>query len=226
MAKVIIIGGHGKIALQAASLLAARGDQVTSIIRNPQHQDDVAATGATALVLDLEKASPQELANAFNGADAIVWSAGAGGKGGTERTYAVDQDAAIAAMDAAAAAGVTRFLMVSWSGSYDPLAVPTDHPLYHYAVAKLAADHHLVSTDLKWTILGPSTLTDEEPSGAITVGRLEPGSAKNTARGNVARAIAEAVHQPATIHRVIPFVDGDTPIAAALTDVPAELAEI
>ena len=56
MTDILIIGGHGKIALQAARLLAERGDRVTSVIRKPEQQDDVAATGATlvaALALGL-----------------------------------------------------------------------------------------------------------------------------------------------------------------------------
>lgn len=51
----------------------------------------------------LEKVSP----------DYIVWSAGAGGKGGPSRTYAIDRDAARYFISAAADSRVKKFLMVS-----------------------------------------------------------------------------------------------------------------
>ena len=53
MSRILIIGGHGKIALLLAPLLAARGDEVTSLVRNPDHVDDVRAAGAMPLVLDV-----------------------------------------------------------------------------------------------------------------------------------------------------------------------------
>ena len=139
--RIVIIGGHGKIALLAAPLLVADGHEVVSVIRNPAQADDVAATGATPLVLSVEDAGTEELARAFTGADAVVWSAGAGGKGGPERTDAVDRAAAIRSMEAAAAAGARRYIMVSFITAYGE--VPENHPLRAYAIAKIAADRHL-----------------------------------------------------------------------------------
>ena len=104
MTNVLIIGGHGKVGLLATPKLVNRGFSVTSLIRNPDHTAEVAQAGATALVLDVETATQDELAEAFQGKDAIVWSAGAGG-GNPDRTYAVDRDAAIRSMDAAVQAG-------------------------------------------------------------------------------------------------------------------------
>lgn len=81
MSRIVMIGGHGKVALLAAPLLVEAGHEVVSLIRNPDQADDVVAVGATPLVLSVEEADVAELARAFAGADAIVWSAGAGGKG-------------------------------------------------------------------------------------------------------------------------------------------------
>mgnify|MGYP000847228479 CR=1 FL=1 len=230
MSRIVIIGGHGKVALLAAPLLVAAGHEVISIIRtpaNPAQADDVAATGARPLVLSVEDATTEELTLALTGADAVVWSAGAGGKGGPQRTDAVDRAAAIRSMEAAAAAGVRRYVMVSFIGAYGEVA--DDHPLRAYAVAKIAADRHLQSTDLDWTILGPGLLTQDEPTGAITVARLEPGASSadaRTSRGNVARVIAAVLAEPASIGRVIPFCDGDTPIARAVAHVPRAYADL
>src|SRR5690554_6741333 len=139
MSRIVIIGGHGKVALRLSRRLSDRGDQVTAIIRNPDHSDDVRAAGAEPLVLDVEQADTAQLADALRGYDALVWSAGAGG-GNPPRTYAVDRDAAIRSMDAAKQAGVQRYIMVSYMGARTDHGVPPDQPFFHYAEAKAAAD--------------------------------------------------------------------------------------
>ena len=59
--QVVIAGGHGKIALITERLLAARGDVVVGLIRNPDHAADLEAAGARPVVIDLEKATVDEL---------------------------------------------------------------------------------------------------------------------------------------------------------------------
>ena len=98
----------------------------------------------------------------------MVWSAGAGG-GSPERTYAVDRDAAIRSMDAAAEAGVGRYVMVSYFGAGPDHGVPADNSFFAYAEAKAAADAYLRGTGLDWTILGPGALTDGPGNGLIDV---------------------------------------------------------
>jgi len=215
MARVVIIGGHGKVALRLAPILAARGDEVTSIVRNRDHVADVEAVGATALVADVESMDTEAIASVLAGNDAVVWSAGAGG-GDPQRTYAVDRDAAIRSMDAAALAGVRRYIMVSYLGAGPGHGIPPESDFFAYAEAKAAADAHLKEADLDWTILGPGPLTLDEPTGRIEV--REPGSGR-VARGDVAAVIAAALVEPATVRRTVPFGNGDVPIADALAQV-------
>lgn len=212
MSSALIIGGHGKVALRLAPILTSRGDAVTSIIRNPEHTDDVARTGATARVADVSSLDEESLVDLFRGHDAIVWSAGAGG-GDPERTYAVDRDAAIRSMSAAAAAGVSRYVMVSYIGSRRDHGVAQDDPFFAYAEAKSIADEHLRGTDLEWTILAPGPLTLEEPTGLISV--TDPGDGRVT-RADVAAVAAATLADPSTIRRTIPFGNGETPIAEAI----------
>ncbi|WOP19139.1 SDR family oxidoreductase [Raineyella sp. LH-20] len=211
MATIVIIGGHGKVALRLAPLLVAQGHRVRSWVRHEDQLDDIRASGAEAVLADAEAMDVEAMATALTGADAVVWSAGAGG-GNPSRTYAVDRDAAIRSMQAAEQAGVRRYVMVSWAGSVPDLGVPADSSFFPYADAKLAADDHLRTTSLDWTILGPGTLTLDEPTGRIDTG---VGSGRPTSRANVALAVREALAQPATIGRFIPFADGGTPIAEA-----------
>lgn len=210
--RVVVLGGHGKVALRLAPLLVARGDEVVAVIRNADHGDEVAATGATPLVLDLQTAGAEDLRAVLSGADAVVWSAGAGG-GDPARTYAVDRDAAIRTMEAAEAAGTHRYVMVSWLGSVPDHGIATDNTFYAYADAKLAADDHLRSTALEWTILGPGTLTLDPPTGRIA---LDPPGRGSVSRADVAAVVAATLAEPRTVRRFIRFGAGETPIAEAL----------
>jgi len=49
--RVVIAGGHGKIALITEQLLSARGDSVAGLIRNPDHADELRVAGAEPIVL-------------------------------------------------------------------------------------------------------------------------------------------------------------------------------
>ncbi len=214
MSRIVLIGGHGKVALQLARRLARAGEDVTSVIRNPDQSDDVSSTGATPTVLDVQGASVDQLAALFTGHDAVVWSAGAGG-GSPERTYALDRDAAIRSMDAARQAGVERYVMVSYLGARRDHGVAEDNGFFAYAEAKAAADDYLRGTDLLWTVLGPGALTEDDATGRITVGP-DAGASRQTSRANVAAVAAAVLARPGTACRTIEFTDGNTPIQKAL----------
>ena len=208
--RVTLFGGHGKIALILAPMLVDAGHEVTSIVRNPDHVADVEATGATAVVSSVEDADADTLVELLTGQDAVVWSAGAGG-GNPDRTYAVDRDAAIRSMDAAAAAGANRYVMVSFSGSFPDARVPADNPFRHYQDAKIDADEHLRGTDLDWTILAPGTLTLEPGGGAVNPdARFRDGDV--TSRELVAQVALAVLEDSRASRRTLVFGDGDVPI--------------
>jgi uncharacterized protein YbjT (DUF2867 family) len=211
LARIIVIGGHGKVALQLARILTERGDEVSSVFRNPDHSGDIAATGATPLPADIEQLDVHALAGLLAGHDAVVFSAGAGG-GNPARTYAVDRDAAIRVIDAAAQAGVRRFVMVSYFGAGPAHGVAQDDPFFPYAEAKAAADAHLRASELNWTVLGPGRLTLEPATGSIAVGEGKG----QVSRADVALVVAAALADDSTIGRTIEFNNGDVPIADAL----------
>jgi len=211
MARIVVIGGHGKVALQLARILTERGDEVSSVFRNPDHTDDVAATGAQPVVADVEGLDTGALAKLLAGHDAVVFSAGAGG-GNPARTYAVDRDAAIRVIDAAAQAGVKRFVMVSYFGAGTDHGVPQGDSFFPNAEAKAAADAHLRASDLDWTVLGPGHLTLEPATGSIALGQGKG----EVSRADVALVAAAALADDSTVGRTIDFNNGDVPIAEAL----------
>lgn len=208
---IIVIGGHGKVALRLARILTERGDQVTSVFRNPGHTDEVAATGAKPVTADIEQLDTEALADLLAGHDAVVFSAGAGG-GDPARTYAVDRDAAIRVIDAAARANVKRFVMVSYFGAGPNHGVSPEDSFFAYAEAKAAADAHLRATDLDWTVLGPGRLTLDSGTGHIEVDKAKG----EVSRADVAAVVAAALQDDSTIGRTINFNNGEVPIAEAL----------
>lgn len=212
MAQIVVFGGHGKVALLAERLLVDRGDRVTAIIRNPAHDADVAGTGAVPRIADVETCDLAAMTDLVRGADAIVWAAGAGG-GDPERTFAVDRDAAIRSMDAAVAAGVRRYVMVSWIGSRADHGTDPSDSFFPYAEAKWAADEHLRESSLDWTVLGPGTLTLDPPTGMIA---LNPPGRGHVPRADVAAVIAAVLTDDATIGRTIRFGAGETSIRTAI----------
>jgi uncharacterized protein YbjT (DUF2867 family) len=211
---VVIAGGHGQVAQHLERLLADRGHEPVGLVRDPDHLADLAEQGARGEVVDLEKATVDQLAAAVAGADAVVFAAGAGPGSGAERKETVDRAAAALLADAAEEAGVTRYLMVSAMGTEN--ADPTSDDVFQvYLRAKAAADDDLrARTGLEWTVLRPGRLTNDEPTGRVTLGEgLEGGSVP---RGDVAAVLAELLVTGAGRGRTVDLVSGKVPVDEAV----------
>lgn len=210
MTTIVIAGGHGKIALRLARLLSARGDSVRALIRNPGHQAGVRATGAEPVVADME--ALESLAELVEGADGVVFAAGAGPGSGPERKRTVDFGAAVKLLEAARATGARRYLMISAMGARDPAS--GSEAMRPYLQAKADADAALVASDLDWTIVRPGGLTDDPGTGMVRVGEaLDHGT---VTRDDVAAVLAGCLDEPRSVHKAFDLLQGDTPIAEAL----------
>lgn len=213
---MVIAGGHGKIALILERLLADRGDSVVGLIRNPEHAADVKAAGAEPIVLDLEKAAVDEVAGAVRGADAAVFAAGAGPGSGAARKQTVDRDAAILLADAAEAAGVDRYVMVSALAADDrSLDESYDEVFRVYMQAKSEADANVrARSGLRTTIVRPGGLTNDAGTGLV---RIAESTGRGTVpREDVARVLVAVLDAPQTAGRTFELISGATPIDDAL----------
>jgi uncharacterized protein YbjT (DUF2867 family) len=213
--RVVIAGGHGKIALLLERLLAERGDQAVGLIRNPAHVADVQKAGAEAVVCDLEAASADEVAVLLSGAGAVVFAAGAGAGSGAPRKDSVDRGASALMAGAAERAGVRRFVQISSMGAGQPPQPGTDEVWAAYITAKTAAEDDLRSRDLDWTILRPGHLTDDPAAGRVQLA-APPVPAGAVSRADVAAVIAALLHEPGTSHQTLELVGGDIPVAEAV----------
>ena len=151
---VFQIGAAGGVGRGVARLLADAGDESTGMHRNPAQADSVRAAGATPLQGDLIADTVETLTGYLRGHDAVVFSAGDTAPGRSDerdRRQGFEK-----AADAAALAGVGRFVLVSafpeaWRERERSAGFE------HYLRVKKAADVYLAATDLDSIILGPAT---------------------------------------------------------------------
>jgi uncharacterized protein YbjT (DUF2867 family) len=209
---VAIAGAHGQIARALTRLLAARGDRVRGLIRNPDHADDLRADGAEPVLCDLEAADAGAVAEAIAGADAVVFAAGAGPGSGAARKLTVDRDGATKLLEAARTAAVDRYVIVSSVGAESP---PDDDSVFSvYLRAKSEADQAVQASDRAWTVVRPGPLTDDPATGRVRLG-TEPFR-EAVRREDVAEVLAAVLAEPRSAGLVLYLAEGDVPVGEAL----------
>lgn len=218
--RVLIAGGHGKIALRLGWMLAGRGDRAVGLIRNPEHAEDLRAAGMQPVIFDLEASGPVELSEHLDGADAVVFAAGAGPGSGAARKDTVDRAAAALLADAAERAGVRRYLLIGSMGVDvdDPNWSPPPEAaevLAAYLWAKAASERDLRARALDWTVLRPGRLIDEPGTGRVRLAP-PPVSRGDISRDDVAAVLLALLDEPGTIGLTLELVRGDTPVADAV----------
>ena len=203
---VVVAGGHGKVGLKLLRLLADGGHRGRGVIRNPEHAADVEAAGAEPVVCDME--ALDDLSGCCEGADAIVFAAGAGPGSGPERKRTVDYGAAVKLMEA----GIRRYVMVSAIAAGRP--EEWSEPMRPYYEAKADADRHLEESGLDYTIVRPGGLTDDPGTGLVAVGTdIERG---DIPRDDVAAVLLAVLETPGSAGKTFELVSGDTAIDEAV----------
>ncbi|OOQ85375.1 NAD dependent epimerase/dehydratase family protein [Penicillium brasilianum] len=252
--QVLLLGGHGKVALYLTPLLLNRAWNVTSVVRNPDHEKEILALGkgrkgnVNVLISSLadvkSAADAQQILNTVK-PDYVVWSAGAGGKGGPANTIAIDQEAAKHFMTASfASTSVSKFLMVSYLGSRKnkPHWMPDDQwagivrtnteVLPTYAKAKREADEYMTALaymrkkdpaatrPFQAINLRPGFLTDEPATRKVELG-VTPKGKGNVTREDVA-IVADLLLARADTEGWIDLVNGEEKVEEAVERVAKE----
>jgi uncharacterized protein YbjT (DUF2867 family) len=203
---IVVAGGHGQVALYLLRMLAQRGDSARGLIRNPDHAGDLEAVGAQPVICDMEAES--DLRRFVEGADAVVFAAGAGAGSGADRKRTVDLGAAVKLMDT----GVPRYVMVSSIGAGDPGSAPES--MRPYQEAKGEADERLTQSGLDYTIVRPGRLTDGPGTGHVAAGSdVERG---DIPRADVALALVAVLDTASTVGKTFNLVSGDEPVDRAI----------
>lgn len=216
MKKVLIIGANGKVGKKLTKQLNEASEFApVALFRSEDQKEYFKELGVDYQIVSLED-SVDVIAGVMTGMDAIVFSAGSGGKTGYDKTLAIDLDGAVKAMDAAEKAGVKRFVIVSALNT-DNRSFWNDSGMKPYYIAKHYADRILKSSNLDYTIVRPGQLLDDAGTGKITT--TDPADNKSVPREDVASLIVEVLKHDNTIGKIVEFNQGDTLIEKAVSDI-------
>jgi uncharacterized protein YbjT (DUF2867 family) len=210
--RIAIAGGHGQIALHLARMLTAGGDEVRSLIRNPDHAGDIEAAGAEPVVCDLENAADEDVAAAVGDAKAVVFAAGAGPGSGPDRKWTMDYGGAVKLIRAAKSNGIDRYVIVSSMGA--DAGAPGDDTFAVYLRAKGKADDVLRTSGLDYTVIRPGRLTNDAGTGSVAL--TENGARGAIPRADVAAVLAAVLQAPNTIGKSLDLISGDVAVEEAV----------
>jgi uncharacterized protein YbjT (DUF2867 family) len=212
--RIAIVGGHGQVARHLHPILADAGHQPVALVRQESYRAELEGLGAEVRLLDIEREDVSAFTAAFDGCDAVVFSAGGGPDGNVERKRTVDLEGSLKSIEAARSAGIRRFVQVSAINVDDQLPADTNEVWRAYVEAKRDADAALRDSGLDWTIIRPGRLTDDPATGAVSLG---PDVARGEVpRADVAAVLAGVLDADGTIGHQWNVVGGDAPIAEAV----------
>ncbi|WP_425392557.1 SDR family oxidoreductase [Ekhidna sp.] len=209
---VLIIGANGKIGTILSNKLKGTPHQPIAMVRKEEQQKSFEEKGVGAVLADLEK----DFDHAFEGVNAVVFTAGSGAHTGKDKTHLVDRVGAKKAIDLAVKHKVDRFIMISAFGAD---ANPDKWPesMAHYYEAKADADKHLMQSGLDYTILMPGKLTDENGTNNIELGDKISQRSGSISRIDVATVIQKVLDNDNSIGKNLELLSGDTPIDEAVS---------
>lgn len=210
--KIFIAGASGRVGTRLTRNLIEDGHDV---IAGARHLDRVVQNDhVTPVKFDLHE-SVAQMRQAVGDADAIYFTAGSGAKD----LLQTDAFGAVKLMQVAAQNGIKRFVMLSALFSLEPTrwrTVKGLDGLTDYNIAKFFADNYLLHTDLDYTILQPTVMTDKPGTGKITV---DDGKFGYNPADDVAKTLADILKYQNTSRKIIKMREGNTPIDTALSRV-------
>ncbi|MEU9731869.1 NAD(P)-binding oxidoreductase [Streptomyces sp. NPDC048002] len=194
--KLLILGATGPTGRHLVNLALKAGDTVTALARTPAALDDMADR---ITVVAGDATAQRDVATAALGQDAII---SALGQGKTLSHRGLFDHASAAVIGAARQQGVSRLVWMSSFGVGDTFqtANVTQKAMYRtmlkgvYANKKIA-DDRIRASDLDWTLVYPTALTNGPATGTYRVAeRLPMKGAARISRADVAAFMLQAAH--------------------------------
>lgn len=206
---VLVIGANGNIGQLVCAMLAEQGHSVKAMVRKQEQEEHFHHPMIEVVLGDLEK----DFEHVFEGIEVAIFTAGSGGHTGPEKTEAVDYQGAVKSIRLAEAHDVKQFIMVSSLAADTPEKGPES--LKYYLELKGKADKQLIDSTLKYTILRPGALTDEDGTGMITA-KVKLNERGSIPRVDVARTIVACVGNEKMQQKIVEIIKGDVPIKTAI----------
>ena len=187
--RLAVFGSGGRTGRKVVELALERGYQVTALVRSASGLGDLASR---VDAMQGDALDPGVVDKAVQGSDAVLSALGHV-KGSPRDLEAAALRNIIASMGRD---GVRRLVVLSSSVVGDPSDKPTMSQAFTSWLVKafrreiyedsLAKARVVRGSDLDWTIVRASILTNGPPSGKYRVGRLEKGAGMRVSRSDVA----------------------------------------
>ncbi len=209
---VLVIGANGQIGTKVVHKLKESDHPPRAMVRKEEQVAQFENKGIDVVLADLE----EDFSHAFEGMDAVVFTAGSGANTPKSQTKVIDRDAAKEAVDEAAKHNAKRFIMVSaLKAGRDPEI--WSEPMEHYYEAKSIADNYLKESILDYTILMPGRLSNDIGTGKIELSKhIESIDGRTITRDDVAELIVRILDVEASYKQAYELLQGETPIDEAL----------
>jgi len=203
--QVLVVGGTRATGLEIVKLLHARGQAVTVMAR---HSSDIAVLeklGVLVVRADALQAAEVRAALSPGRYRAVISTLGTSGKEAVHPDFEGNRNL----IDAAVAAGILRFVLVTTIGAGDSSDTPPliAKLLYKDRMAlKTRAEDHLKASGLAYTIIRPGALLDKEPSGKAVLSE-DPETFSWIARADLGQLVADALDDQTTIGKTYSAFD-------------------
>ena len=205
MENVLVAGANGTTGKQVVNLLKnTQYFNPIAMVRKESQLEQFKNENIDTVLGDLTK----DLTHVVEDVDKVVFAAGSGGKNVVE----VDQEGAKRLIDVSKMANVNKFVMLSSMGANNPEVMPD---LKDYLQAKQNADKHLRESSLKYAIIRPGTLKNEEGIGKIEIAENELNKQGEISRADVAQTLVRALHDDAPKNKTFEILEGETLIGKA-----------
>jgi uncharacterized protein YbjT (DUF2867 family) len=203
---ILIAGGTGTLGRLVVPVLAARAEPIRILSRGARPGGPPAGPGVESVMGDVRE--PGTLRGAMSGVRTVISAINGFGGDGALGVRAIDRDGNRNLIEAAEAAGVEHFVLLSIHGA------AADHPMELFRM-KAAAEQRLKASQLSWTIIRP---TAYQETWLEIVGRplVETGSTRVFGRGQNPINFVSADD----VARVVDLAVADPGLRGASLDVP------
>lgn len=200
--KAFVAGATGETGRRIVQELVQRGIPVRALVRNIDKAKQILPPEAELVVGDVLQ--PDSLKTAIGDSTVLLSATGAAPSFDPTGPYKVDYEGTKHLVEAAKAAGIQQFVMVSslcTSQFFHPLNL-----FWLILVWKKQAEEYLQSSGLTYTIVRPGGLKNEDNSDAIVMAKADSLNEGSIPRTKVAQVCVEALFQPAAHNKIVEIV--------------------
>lgn len=200
--KALVAGSTGKTGSHIVKLLLEKGIEVRALVRNLDKANSVLPETVEKVIGDVM--NRESLTTVLAGCDVLLSATGAEPSFDPTGPYKVDYEGNKNLVDAAKAAGIDQFVMVSSlcvSKIFHPLNL-----FWGILYWKQQAEDYLKASGVPYTIVRPGGLKDEDNAQAIVMSPADTLFEGSIPRVKVARVCVDAIGQDMAKNKVLEIV--------------------